>query len=198
MSIQISKSPTLSTTGDLDVKEVREDGGKRSVNFGPGMEMFMNGKKNSRPNSEGSKSGSRGATPDIELDDIDKMEKDLTKDEPLKIQGNEGFNKVISSSNITSSLSSGRSLTPQANSGLNTRTFSGSDEQVKTQASSQEKIINLNQSSDNNQTKGSNEINKEEKLKDTKIKWKFWIYVTSWTWRFKSRTSKIRIFIQKR
>jgi hypothetical protein len=168
MSIQISKSPTLSTTGDLDVKEVREDGGKRSVNFGPGMEMFMNGKKNSRPNSEGSKSGSRGATPDIELDDIDKMEKDLTKDEPLKIQGNEGFNKVISSSNITSSLSSGRSLTPQANSGLNTRTFSGSDEQVKTQASSQEKIINLNQSSDNNQTKGSNEINKEEKLKDTK------------------------------
>lgn len=82
MSIQISKSPTLSTSGDLDVQEVREDGGKRSVNFGPGMEMFMNGKRNSRPNSAASKSGSGGVTPDIELDDIDKLEKDLTKDEP--------------------------------------------------------------------------------------------------------------------
>lgn len=79
MSIQISKSPTLSTTGDLDIQEVREDGGRRSVNFGPGMEMFMNEKRNShlRPNSTESKT----KTSDIELD-IDNFEKDLTKDEP--------------------------------------------------------------------------------------------------------------------
>lgn len=150
MSIQISKSPTLSTSGDLDVQEVREDGGKRSVNFGPGMEMFMNGKRNSRPNSVASKYGSGGGTPDIELDDIDKLEKDLTKDEPRS--GSGGINRIVSSH------SGEKSYTPSVSGEVSTTTFP--DEKTKPQvAEGQERTININQSSkdtkDTQETKSS-------------------------------------------
>lgn len=139
MSIQISKSPTLSTSGDLDVQEVREDGGKRSVNFGPGMEMFMNGKRNSRPNSAASKYGSGGATPDIELDDIDKLEKDLTKDEPRS------GSRSGSVSGSVSGSGSGE---------VSTTTFP--DEKTKPQVTEgQERTININQTNDTKETKSS-------------------------------------------
>lgn len=80
MSIQISKSPTLgSSNGDLNVEEVRDTSTPKSINFGPGMEMFMNDKKN-RPNSTGSNKNSK--TPDIDLEDLEKLESDLRVNTP--------------------------------------------------------------------------------------------------------------------
>ena len=78
MSIQISKSPMLSSSGEIDIQEVNKGGGERSVNFGPGMEMFMNDKRSSRPNSSASKHSNRNTTPDIDLADIEELEKDLS------------------------------------------------------------------------------------------------------------------------
>lgn len=73
MSIQISKSPTHGLP-DLQVEEVSTP---KSVNFGPGMEMFMN-EKRSRPNSTTSKSAKQAS--EINLDDLDELDKmDTTK-----------------------------------------------------------------------------------------------------------------------
>lgn len=68
MSIQISKSPTLADETSLRVEEVSTP---KSVNFGPGMEMFMNDKR-SRPNSSAHKSSSQRAS-EINLDDLDDL-----------------------------------------------------------------------------------------------------------------------------
>lgn len=68
MSIQISKSPVVSSGDDLRVEEVSTP---KSVNFGLGMEMFMNDRR-SRPNSSASKG--RKAMDDIHLDDLDELE----------------------------------------------------------------------------------------------------------------------------
>lgn len=68
MSIQISKSPTTHGHTDLQVEEVSTP---KSVNFGPGMEMFMNDRR-SRPNSSSSKSFKEN---EISLDDLDNFDK---------------------------------------------------------------------------------------------------------------------------
>lgn len=68
MSIQISKSPTTHGHPDLQVEEVSTP---KSVNFGPGMEMFMN-ERRSRPNSSASKSFKEN---EISLDDLNEFDK---------------------------------------------------------------------------------------------------------------------------
>jgi len=68
MSIQISKSPTHEMA-DLQVEEVSTP---KSVNFGPGMEMFMN-EKRSRPNSTSSKPGRQSN--EIHLDDLEDLDR---------------------------------------------------------------------------------------------------------------------------
>lgn len=109
MSIQISKSsPSPHEHASLQVEEVSTP---KSVNFGPGMEMFMN-EKRSRPQSGASNKSREGGKGDhIDLNDLDDLDTFTSKNAsssksradsplPMRIQVDDDDNASIGLSSL--------------------------------------------------------------------------------------------------
>ena len=82
INLNISESPKLvvnekSDEGTIKISGIPANVSNKSVNFGGGMDLLMNPKIQSRPNSPKS---------DINLSDINDLEKDLTKTSPKEMR----------------------------------------------------------------------------------------------------------------